>query len=67
MLGIAEFGCLKSGGFDLELTHITESEHLTEMIFFRTYAGKLRNPVSRRYLCVKTMIYCRNSVSLRKS
>jgi hypothetical protein len=50
MLGIAEFGCLKSGGFDLELTHITESEHLTEI---RTYAGKLRNPVSRRYLCVK--------------
>ena len=52
MLGIAEFACLKSGGFDLELTHITESEHLTEMIFFRTYAGKLRNPVSPRYLCV---------------
>ena len=22
-------------------------------IFDRTYAGKLRNPVSRRYLCVK--------------
>ena len=22
-------------------------------IFLRTYAGKLRNPVSRRYLCVK--------------
>ena len=34
---------------------------------YRTYPGKLRNPVSRRYLYVKTMIYCRNSVSLRKS
>ena len=36
-------------------------------IFLRTYPGKLRNPVSRRYLCVKTMIYCQNLVSLRKS
>ena len=35
--------------------------------FLRTYAGKLRNQVSRRYLCVKTMIYCLNRVSLRKS
>ena len=35
--------------------------------FIRTYAGKLRNRVSRRYLCVKTMIYCQNLVSLRKS
>ncbi|MCL2934116.1 MAG: transposase [Trichodesmium sp. MAG_R03] len=30
------FGCLKSRGFDLESTHITEPERLTKMIFLLT-------------------------------
>ena len=30
------FGCLKSRGFDLESTHITEAERLTKMIFLLT-------------------------------
>jgi len=32
------FGCLKSRGFDLESTHITEPERLTKMIFLLTLA-----------------------------
>ena len=33
----------------------------------RTYAGKLRNPFLLDIYVLKTMIYCLNRVSLRKS
>ena len=33
------------------MTSQVESEK--KINYYRTYAGKLRNPVSRRYLCVK--------------
>ena len=58
---------IKHSTISSQISPFPRSCYAKRCMTVRTYPGKLRNLVSRRYLCVKTMIYCFNRVSLGKS